>query len=205
MTPTRLVLASHNRKKLIDLQAVFRRLQCELISAADVATLREPEETGATFAENAALKAVVAARGTGFWAIGDDSGLSVDALQGAPGLYSARYAGPRATDAENREKLLAALREVPDERRTAQFECHLAVADPEGQVRLTASGICRGRILHADRGTGGFGYDPLFLVPEYHQTFAELSLAAKSVLSHRARAAQMLLRAWRDLAASGVN
>lgn len=164
-----------------------------LLPASDFATATDVVESGATFAENAAIKASVTARALQRWALADDSGLMVDALDGAPGVYSARYAGEGASDEDNNGKLLAALAEVPDERRAARFVCHLAVADPSGEIRLTATGHCGGRILHGDRGHGGFGYDPLFLVPEYDRTLAELSLAVKSRLSHRARAFYRLL------------
>ncbi|MBM4000752.1 MAG: RdgB/HAM1 family non-canonical purine NTP pyrophosphatase [Planctomycetes bacterium] len=197
MHPTTLVLASHNRKKLAELEAFFRALDCRLLLAADLASLPEPDETGGTFEENAEIKAVAAARGTGCWAIADDSGLLVDALGGAPGVRSARFAGPNASDADNRSRLLDVLRGVPTAERIARFECRLAVSDPEGRVTLRAQGVCRGRILDAPRGSGGFGYDPLFLIPEYHRTFAELPAAVKSVLSHRARATESLLTAWR--------
>jgi XTP/dITP diphosphohydrolase len=113
-------------------------------------------------------------------------------LHGAPGVYSARYAGPDAHDAQNNERLLRELHDVPDERRGAQFICCLAVADPAGTVRIQVAGRCRGRLLHAPRGDNGFGYDPLFFIPEYWQTFAELSAIAKGALSHRARAFEQL-------------
>lgn len=183
-----LVLASKNRKKLRDMALLLGQCDIELVSAADIEDLPDVDETGTTFAENAALKAQHAARHARQWAIGDDSGLVVDALGGEPGVYSARYAGPKATDQDNNEKLLKALTDIPAEKRTARFECHLAVADPDGNVRLTSTGQCRGRILFESRGDGGFGYDPLFCIPEYDQTFAQLSPLAKSVLSHRGRA-----------------
>ena len=151
------------------------------------------EETGQTFAENAALKAGTVAAATGHWTIADDSGLAVDVLDGAPGVYSARYAGEQSNDRQNNEKLLMQLRDVPDGRRGAQFVCCLALADPEGDIRVQVEGRCRGRLLHEPRGQSGFGYDPLFWIAEYHKTFAELTLAAKSVLSHRARVFEKLL------------
>lgn len=183
-----LVVASRNRKKVRELAALLSGLPLELVSAADFPAAPEVEETGQTFAENAVLKAATVAVATGHWTLADDSGLAVDALDGAPGVYSARYAGPQANDAQNNEKLLAQLRDVPDLRRGAQFVCCLALADPAGRIRAQVEGHCRGRLLHEPRGQNGFGYDPLFLIAEYHQTFAELSLAVKSVLSHRARA-----------------
>ena len=188
-----LILASRNRKKLREIAELLTGLDVVLVSAADFADAPEVEETGRTFAENAALKAGTVAAATGHWTIADDSGLAVDVLDGAPGVYSARYAGEQSNDRQNNEKLLAQLRDVPDERRGAQFVCCLALADPEGQIRVQVEGRCRGRLLHEPRGQSGFGYDPLFWIPEYRKTFAELTLTAKSVLSHRARAFEKLV------------
>lgn len=182
------VLASRNRKKARELADLLDLPQVDLTSVADFPGAPAVEETGTTFAENAMLKACAVARATGRWTLADDSGLAVDTLHGAPGVYSARYAGCDANDDRNNERLLAELRDVPDDRRGAQFVCCLAVADPEGVVRAQVEGRCRGRLLHAPRGHNGFGYDPLFWIPEYRLTFAELSPAAKGVLSHRARA-----------------
>lgn len=183
-----LVVASANRKKVIELKTLLEPLGIELLGLDQFPHLPPVEETGTTFAANAAIKATAAAQGTGLWALADDSGLEVDALQGRPGVYSARYAGLGCTDADNNAKLLAELASVPDERRGAAFVCHLAVADPTGAIRLSVEDRCRGRIISEHRGGQGFGYDPLFLIPEYHLTFAELGLAVKSQLSHRARA-----------------
>jgi XTP/dITP diphosphohydrolase len=186
-------LASRNRKKLVELNALLVDAGIVLVSAADIPDLPEVAEGATSFPENAILKASTVASISGKWSLGDDSGLVVDALGGAPGVLSSRYAGDDATSEDNNSRLLAALEDVPDPQRTAHFACHLAVADPEGVVRLTASGKCHGCILRERRGAGGFGYDPLFWIPEYGRTFAELSLAAKSVLSHRARAMYHLL------------
>lgn len=188
-----LVVASANRKKVIELKTLLEPLGIELLGLDQFPHLPPVDETGDTFAANAALKAIAAAQGTGIWALADDSGLQVDALQGRPGVYSARYAGPDCTDADNNAKLLAELANVPDERRGAAFVCHLAVADPTGAIRLSVEDRCRGRIISEGRGGQGFGYDPLFLIPEYHLTFAQLGLAVKSQLSHRARAFAMLV------------
>ena len=122
------------------------------------------------------------------WVLADDSGLSVDALKGAPGVLSARFAGEPCDDDANNRKLLESIADVVDDRRGAAFRCSLAVADPSGQVRLEAEGACRGRIIRELRGDQGFGYDPLFLIPEYHRTFGELSPLVKHQLSHRSRA-----------------
>lgn len=146
------------------------------------------EETGTTFAENAALKATVQARRLAQWVLGEDSGLSVDALGGAPGVYSARWSGAGATDESNNARLLRELADTPAERRTAHYTSHLALSDPQGVIRARAENYCRGRILFAPAGTGGFGYDPLFEIVEYHRTFGELAPAVKACVSHRARA-----------------
>ncbi len=151
------------------------------------------EETGDTVAENAAIKATAYARACGLWTLADDTALAVDALGGAPGIHTARYAGPNAAPADNRRRLLAELEGVALERRGAHFTCHLALADPTGQVRATSEGRCHGRISTAPAGDEGFGYDPLFEIIEFRRTFAELSLASRSVLSHRARAMEKML------------
>ena len=198
-----LVLASRNRKKLREMSELCTGLDMRVVSAGDFPEAPEVEETGHTFAENAALKAVAVASATGHWTVADDSGLAVDALNGAPGVYSARYAGPQANDGQNNERLLSELREVPDPRRGAAFICCLALADPAGRIRVQVEGRCRGRLLHEPRGQNGFGYDPLFWIAEYHQTFAELSLAVKSVLSHRARAFERIRPELARLIATG--
>lgn len=146
------------------------------------------EETGETFAANARLKASVVARETGQWAIADDSGLQVDALQGAPGIYSARYGN------SDRERIERLLRELTGEsNRAAQFVCVVAIARPDGTIALEAEGICRGEILQSPRGEGGFGYDPIFYVPQQGQTFAEMAPETKQHLSHRGKAFAALL------------
>jgi XTP/dITP diphosphohydrolase len=148
----------------------------------------EIEETGDTFAANACLKASQVAQATGNWAIADDSGLQVDALNGAPGVYSARYG---KTDSERIERLLGELGEEPN--RQAQFVCAVAIARPDGATLLQESGICRGEVLHAPRGNGGFGYDPIFYVPAYQMTFAEMTPELKREISHRGQAILALL------------
>jgi XTP/dITP diphosphohydrolase len=153
----------------------------------------EVVEDEETFGGNARKKASETAKALGMWVLADDSGLAVDALNGAPGVLSARYAGVHGEDEANNRKLLADLADVPHEARGAAFWCHLAVADPKGEIRLEASGSCRGEITREPRGPGGFGYDPLFQIPEYHQTFGELSPLVKQQLSHRARAFAHLL------------
>ncbi len=160
----------------------------ELTSLAEIPNSIEVEETGATFEENAVLKAVEQAKHLGKWVLAEDSGISVSALDGAPGVYSARFAGENASDQANNALMLEKLKGVPLEQRTAWYTCHMALSDPLGIVHINCEARCFGRILDEERGTGGFGYDPMFELLEYHQTFGELGDAVKSMLSHRARA-----------------
>lgn len=186
-----LVFATRNRGKLAELEALVAPLGLAVLSASSFPDLAEVEEDGATFAENAEKKAREVALATGLPALADDSGLVVDALGGAPGVLSARFAGPGADDRANNAKLLALLKDLPAERRAAHFACAMALADPDAasgaRVHLT-QGRCDGQILSAPRGEGGFGYDPLFLVPSLGQTFAELPREVKNRISHRAKA-----------------
>ncbi|MDY0000048.1 MAG: XTP/dITP diphosphatase [Polyangia bacterium] len=187
----KLVFATRNRGKLVELEALVEPLGIQVLSAADLPSLPEVEEDGATFEENAVKKALAVARASGLPSLADDSGLVVDALGGAPGVRSARFAGPSADDRANNEKLLELLGNLPSEERGAHFCCHMALADPAspgGELVHTTSGRCDGQILCAPRGEGGFGYDPLFLVPELGQTFAELPREVKNRISHRAKA-----------------
>jgi XTP/dITP diphosphohydrolase len=182
--PVRVVVATSNKGKLLEFSEMLPP-EVEVRSLA-VEGIELPEETGATFAENAAIKARTAAEQSGLIAIGDDSGLEVAALNGLPGIRSARYAGEGATDRENVAKLLAALSGQSDENRQARFVCAVAVAEPNGAVHVRV-GTREGRIAHEPRGTNGFGYDPVFIV-EDGRTVAELSSAEKNATSHRARA-----------------
>jgi XTP/dITP diphosphohydrolase len=188
-----IVLATRNSKKRGELQALLAPHGISVRSVADFAGVPEVIEDGATFAENAATKAREVAQFLGRWTVGEDSGLRVDALGGAPGVFSARYSGPTADDESNNAKLIHELRAVPDERRGAQYFCHVAVADPRGLVRLAVEATCRGRITREPRGANGFGYDPYFLIPEYHRTFGELSPLVKRQLGHRGRALARLM------------
>ena len=200
MAPLRvLVLGTRNRHKAQELAQALASLPLELKTLDEFPQAIEVAEDAFTFAENAQQKAVEQARHLGQWVLGEDSGLVVDALGGAPGPRSARFAGPGATDEENNRKLLRELEGVPLERRTAAYVCHVCVADPQGQVRARAEGQCRGRIALAPRGSAGFGYDPLFEIIEYHRTFGELGPVVKSRLSHRARALERLLPQLRKL------
>lgn len=202
------MLGTHNRKKARELHELLEPLGIEVVTLAEIPNALEVEETGRTFLENAELKAVQQARHLREWVLGEDSGLEVNALAGAPGVFSARYAGANAAnkdhaDEENNAKLLRELDAVPSERRGARYYCAMVLADPTGQVRATATGDCRGTIRREPRGKHGFGYDPLFEIPEYHRTFAELGPMAKAFLSHRARALRNMLASIRVLLASG--
>jgi XTP/dITP diphosphohydrolase len=187
-SPLRIVLASRNRKKTREVSEILLPHGFEVVPVTDYTDVPEVVEDGTTFAENAAKKAAQTARHLGQWVIGEDSGLMVDALGGAPGIYSARYSGEDATDERNNHKLLAELLNVPDEKRGAGYLCSVALSDPSGVIRAACEGTCRGRILRDAHGVGGFGYDPYFLVPEYHRTFGLLSATVKHRISHRARA-----------------
>ncbi len=148
----------------------------------------EVDETGTTFRENAELKASEQAKHLRQWVLGEDSGLSVAALDGAPGVYSARFSGPDASDESNNRLLLEKLEGVPPEKRNAWYTSHIALSDPLGEIKISCQAQCHGVITMTERGSGGFGYDPLFELTEYHRTFGEMGDAVKAVLSHRARA-----------------
>ncbi len=184
-----LLIATHNRGKLMEYQELFAGLPLDLITLDEVGIREDVEETGATFAENAKLKAVAFARPSGLLTLADDSGLEVDALGGEPGIYSKRYAGENKSDADRIVFLLEKLKNVPPSQRTARFRCAIAIASPRGEVWESA-GTCEGIILHAPRGTNGFGYDPVFYFADLHATMAELPTEVKNRVSHRARAAQ---------------
>ncbi|MBC7818010.1 MAG: XTP/dITP diphosphatase [Planctomycetaceae bacterium] len=193
--PTRptLIVASRNAKKRREIEDLLAPHNIEVHSVTDFPDVPEVIEDGETFADNAAKKATQTAQHLNRWVLGEDSGLMVDALNGAPGVYSARFSGEDATDDKNNAKLMAELANVPDERRGAQYLCHTAISDPTGAIRLTVEATCRGRIIREPRGSNGFGYDPYFLIPEYHLTFGELSSTVKQHLSHRARAFERLI------------
>jgi XTP/dITP diphosphohydrolase len=199
-----LIVGTHNKKKARELEELLTPLGFAIRTLADCQHPLDVDETGGTFDENATLKATRQAAHLHAWVLADDSGLAVDALKGEPGVHSARYAGPSATDAANRQKLLGAIEGIPAGRRGAHFVCRLVLADPTGTVRATSDGICRGRIRDTEMGTGGFGYDPLFEILEYHRTFGELSAVVKSVISHRARAIRAIVPQLGELARSGA-
>jgi XTP/dITP diphosphohydrolase len=194
----RVVLASRNRGKLREIVPLLDGLGFDLATVDEVAPACELREDADTFEANALAKARQAAAATGLAAIADDSGLEVDALAGAPGVYSARYAGLPSDDARNNVKLLEALRDVPAPRRRARFRCVAVFLDPAAGVELLRGGDCAGEILDQPRGDLGFGYDPLFLIPALGRTMAELPLAEKNRLSHRAAAFRALAAAIAD-------
>jgi XTP/dITP diphosphohydrolase len=187
----KLLVATHNRGKLREFEQIFEGMGLDLLSLDDVGITWDVAETGATFEANARLKAETYSAATGLATLADDSGLEVDALGGAPGMYSARYGGPALTSEQRYELLLENLRSVPHERRTARFYCVLALAVP-GKPTLIVDGEISGLIASEPRGEGGFGYDPVFWLPEYGATMAELPAETKNRISHRARAAEKL-------------
>ena len=200
MTARRLVFATRNRGKLTELrQLLAGALEGVALLGLDDIDVPEIEETGATFADNAVAKALGVMQATGLPALADDSGLEVDALDGAPGVHSARYAGPGASDADRIELLLRNLEGVAADQRTARFRCVVAFVDPARPeaIRLH-EGSCEGRILEDARGSGGFGYDPVFYVEELGQTFAEAPARDKNRLSHRGHAMRKLVRELRE-------
>jgi XTP/dITP diphosphohydrolase len=200
----RLLLASNNAKKRRELETSLTGLGIEVVTPSEVGPLPPVDEDRPSFAGNAAKKAASAALASGLWALADDSGLEVDALGGEPGVHSARFAGRHGDDAANNALLLERLEGLPAERRGASFVCALALARPDGSLALEVEGRARGRILNAPRGSGGFGYDPLFLfdepgMPHLGRAFADLTSAEKAEVSHRGRALRRLAAALEGL------
>lgn len=185
-----LLIATSNKGKIAELQLLLASFPLRLRSLAEFPNIEDVEETGATFADNAILKARAYAGQTNLWALADDSGLEVDALGGAPGVFSARYGGAGLTDAERIERLLAELSQRPEQERRARFICVIAIADMQGQIVNISTGRCEGLIAPAPRGTQGFGYDPIFIPDGFEQTFGELPSEVKQDISHRALALQ---------------
>jgi len=187
----KIILSTRNPGKIAEIHSIITNSglkdKVEIETLASYPGIPEIIEDGITFSENASKKALTVARFTGHIAVADDSGLEVDALNGAPGVYSARFAGEKATDSENINKLMTLLKDTPSAKRGARFVCVIAVAAPSGDISLT-EGECRGVIAAEERGTAGFGYDPVFVVPEYGKTFAELGSDIKNKISHRASA-----------------
>jgi len=180
-----IVIATQNENKKKEISEILKKIPGILLRGVeDFPFLPEVEEDGNSFRENAIKKATTLATACNTWTMADDSGLEIDALNGRPGIYSSRYAGPNATDEKNIEKVLSELRGVPKEKRTARFLCSIALASPH-QLLFVAEGRCEGFITEEPRGKGGFGYDPIFYVPHYNQTFAELNPLIKNSISHR--------------------
>jgi XTP/dITP diphosphohydrolase len=197
--PAVLVVGTRNAKKRQEIVEILGDLGLELTDLTAWPQAPEVVEDGTTFEANARKKAGELARALGRWVLGEDSGLVVPGLNGRPGVYSARYAGRQGDDEANNARLLAELAPLPEDRRAAYYVCAAALADPRGEVREVVEGRCHGVITREPRGSGGFGYDPLFLIPEYHRTFGELSSRVKHALSHRSRALARLrpaLRHW---------
>jgi XTP/dITP diphosphohydrolase len=189
-----LVIASTNVHKVREFRSLLKPLnRFDLLSLSDFPNYVPPEETGKTFEENASLKAEHAAKVLQRWVLADDSGLVVPALNGAPGVLSARYAGNDATDLENRKKLLDEIQHLLEEDRQAFFECCLALASPQG-LKKCVKGTCEGILLNKDRGGGGFGYDPIFIKHGYSKTFAELGESVKNRISHRRKALDKIIQ-----------
>ncbi len=197
MVLSKIVLATGNQKKINEIKAILHDVPVEWHTLSEFAPIPEVDEDGKTFAENALKKARSAYQFTKIAALGDDSGLEIDALGGRPGLFSARYAGEHHNDKKNNARVLMELAGVPDKKRTARFRCVLALVGPDESgkyAEILFDGACEGLIIQEARGTGGFGYDPIFLVPEYGKTFAELEPEIKNKMSHRGRALEQFKR-----------
>ena len=189
-SPHELLIATSNRGKFVEYQSLLASMPLRLRNLAELPAIEDVEETGMTFSENAILKARAYARQTGLWSLADDSGLEVDALGGAPGVFSARYGGAGATDSERIARLLEELSRCAAQERRARFICVIAIADSQGEIASLSTGRCEGLIAHAPKGTGGFGYDPVFIPDGFEQTFGEFPSEIKQKVSHRALALQ---------------
>jgi XTP/dITP diphosphohydrolase len=197
--PAKLLVATNNRGKLREYAELLKRISFEFTTLSKQGITEEVEESGSSLQQNAIHKATSYAKLSGLTTMADDSGLEVDALGGEPGPLSRRYAGDNVSDKERNDYLLAKLRDVPWEKRTARFRTVIAIASPDGKVKTT-EGVCEGIIAFDAKGTGGFGYDPIFYLPELDKRMAELSLAEKNRISHRAKAAQKARRILERLA-----
>lgn len=190
----KLLLASKNVHKIREMREILSSVkQLDIWSLLDFPNYQPPEESGSTFEENASLKAIDAATKLKCWALGEDSGLVVPALQGRPGVFSRRYAGSSASDRDNRKKLLAEMENLSDDDRSAYYMCAMAIASPEGKVEKMITATCEGQITIEERGGNGFGYDPLFQKYEYSKTFGELEESVKNRISHRRKALDKIL------------
>lgn len=194
-----ILVATKNAGKVRELERLLTGLPLRLRSLNEFPGVAEAVESGATFAENARLKAQFYALQTGLRSLADDSGLEVEALGGAPGVFSARFAGAKATDEENIKKLLSELNKISDDERRARFVCAMTICDGDGRVKYTSEASCEGRITSTASGSNGFGYDPIFIPDGFGQTFGELSNETKQKISHRARAAEKIIQYLRDL------
>jgi XTP/dITP diphosphohydrolase len=183
-----LILGTRNKKKIKEIQPLLADLPLELIDVSQLKDVPEIAEEGRTFLANASAKAQGVARAAKAWTLAEDSGLVVPALNGEPGVDSAIYAGKHGDDAANNAKLLSKIAALPEDQRGAYYVCVAVLSDPEGNLVAVTEGRCHGRIVTEPRGGEGFGYDPLFLIPEYHKTFGELNAIVKAALSHRAKA-----------------
>jgi XTP/dITP diphosphohydrolase len=190
----KILLGTHNEGKAVEISSVLGELGIYFSTLRAFSEIEAVEESGTTYEENAILKAQGYARQTGYWTLADDSGLEVDALDGAPGVLSARYAGAGASDSQRIERLLSQLEGVSTERRTARFVCVLALADAEARVIRVERGVCEGTVIESARGSNGFGYDPIFVPHGFTNSFAELPSETKDTISHRGRALQAMRR-----------
>ncbi len=188
MVMAKLLVATHNQGKVREFAEMLGDMTIDWLSLSDVAVTEDVAETGSTFAENARLKAQAYAKKTSLLTLADDSGLEVDALDGAPGVYTARYGGPGLTHEARYRLLLHNLANVPQKERSARFRCVIALAAPDGRILAEAEGTCEGTIALEPAGQGGFGYDPVFYLPEYEMTMAQVGSAVKHQISHRGQA-----------------
>ena len=184
----RLILGTRNKKKISEITPLLSDLAIEIVDVGHLPHVPEIAEEGRTFLANASAKAQGVAKAAGEWTLAEDSGLVVPALHGEPGVDSALYAGKHGDDAANNAKLLAKIATVPEAERGAYYVCVAVLCNPVGDIKAVTEGRCHGRIVTHAQGSGGFGYDPLFLIPEYHRTFGELAPVVKAALSHRAKA-----------------
>jgi XTP/dITP diphosphohydrolase len=198
-----LVLGTRNQGKVVELRELLAPLPLTILTVADFPDAIEVEETGDSFAANAALKATEQAKVLHAWILGEDSGIAVEALAGAPGIFSARYAGLHATDEQNNQRLLSELADALPERRAAHYVCQLALSDPDGNIRARCGATCRGRVRREPAGSNGFGYDPLFEIVEYHRTFGQLGPLVKTAISHRAWAVEKMRPLLAEILLSG--
>jgi XTP/dITP diphosphohydrolase len=200
-----IVVATKNAGKVKELRGLLADLPLQLKSLNEFPDVVEAEETGGSFAENAVIKAQSYALQTGFWSLADDSGLEVDALGNAPGVFSARYAGENATDREKITKLIRELGETQMPKRLARFVCVMAISDEKGEIKFLTEGVCKGKIALNPTGTNGFGYDPIFVPEGFTQTFGELSDEIKQRISHRAQAAENIIAFLRGFYAASLD